>query len=233
MPGMISVYVFGPFRYPDGTLLYGIGPEKIFPGVSLFRKGPYIRGTKFRKMNIKFVLLFIIMLFTGIGTRIVNHIIAVDKSEKEYLFGEDSIRYEEVDGKKVHVMLTDGGFVRLDTLPLNIGYYFAVCELYNISDAEKVYAQSCLESGHFTSKRFRAANNHLGIKAGNRYASYDNWTQCLKAYADKVQCKKKTGEDHYAFLTRIGYAEDQEYISKVKSVVRSNRKRNRGFFEKP
>ena len=184
-------------------------------------------------MNIKFVLLFIIMLLTGIRTHVVNRIITVDEPDKEYLFDKDSIRYEEVDGKKVHVMRTDSGFVRLDTLPLNIGNYFAVCELYKISDVEKVYAQSCLESGHFTSKRFKSANNHLGIKAGNRYASYDNWTQCLKAYADKVQYKKKKGEDHYAFLTRIGYAEDQEYISKVKSVVRSNRKRNRGFFEKP
>lgn len=182
-------------------------------------------------MNIKFVLLFIVMLFAGIRTHVTNHIVVTEEPEKEYLFDEDSIRYEEVDGKKVHVMRTDSGFVRLDTLPLNIGNYFAVCELYNISDAEKVYAQSCLESGHFTSKRFKSANNHLGIKAGKRYASYDNWTQCLKAYADKVQYKKKKGEDHYAFLARIGYAEDQEYISKVKSVVRSNRKRNKEFFE--
>lgn len=192
----------------------------------------YIRRTKLHKMNIKLVLLFIIVLFTGVKTHVVNHVIVSDKAEKEYLFGEDSIRYEEVDGKKVHVMQTDNGFVRLDTLQLNIENYFAVCELYKISDAEKVYAQSCLESGHFTSKRFRTANNHLGIKAGKHYASYDNWTQCLKAYTDKVQYKKRDNENHYAFLTRIGYAEDQEYISKVKSVVRSNRKRNREFFEK-
>ncbi len=88
-------------------------------------------------MNIKLVLLFIIMLFTGVKTHVVNHVIVSDKAEKEYPFDEDSIRYEEVDGKKVHVMQTDSGFVRLDTLRLNIENYFAVCELYKISDAER------------------------------------------------------------------------------------------------
>lgn len=183
-------------------------------------------------MNIKLILLIIILVLSSLRTGVVNFItLRREEPEKEYLMDENSLYYEEVNGKPVHVMMTDSGAIRVDTLPLNIRNYFAICDMYDISDPEKVYAQSCLESGHFTSTRFKTKNNHLGIKAGKNYAEYDNWTQCLKAYADKVQYKKKSGEDHYVFLARIGYAEDTEYINKVKAVVRSNRKRHKTFFE--
>lgn len=180
-------------------------------------------------MNTKIAFLLLVALLPVFGMPDLK--VTPDEPEKQYLIGEDSLYYEEVDGKPVHVMMADGGAVRIDTLPLCIENYFAVCEFYNISDPEIVYAQSCLESGHFTSVRFRNHANHLGIKAGKKYASYGYWAECLKAYADKVQYRKRPGEDHYAFLKRIGYAEDPVYINKVKSVVKSNRKRNKSFFE--
>jgi flagellum-specific peptidoglycan hydrolase FlgJ len=40
-----------------------------------------------------------------------------------------------------------------------------------------------------------------------------------------IQYKLRENEDYYKFLTRIGYAEDPEYINKVKSIVKRNDKR--------
>lgn len=148
-----------------------------------------------------------------------------------YTLGDDSLYYEEVNGKQVHVMFVDSVPKRLDTLSLSLKNYLDVCEFYGITDPEIVYAQSCLESGHFKSDGFKKKSNHLGITKDGAYATYDNWVACLKDYSDRVAYKKKKGEDHYAFLTRIGYAEEENYISKVKSVVRSNRKRYKAIWE--
>ena len=155
---------------------------------------------------------------------------AAETSPATYMKGEDSLLYEEIGGRRVHVMFVDGVPKRLDTLSLSQENYFDVCEFYGITDAEIVYAQSCLESGHFSSSVYRKKNNHLGIRRKSGYVSYPDWTACLKDYSDKVARRKRDGEDHYAFLTRIGYAEDGEYVSKVKSVVLGNRKRHRNAF---
>lgn len=149
-----------------------------------------------------------------------------------YTMGDDSLYYEIVNDTPVHVMFTVDGPKRLDTLSLTLDNYLDVCELYGISDAEIVYAQSCLESGHFRSKRYKEKRNHLGIRAGKSYAEYNYWTLCLKAYADKVAYRKKKNENHYDFLLRIGYAEDPEYVSKVKSVVKYNRKKHKSVWER-
>ena len=42
---------------------------------------------------------------------------------------------------------------------------------------------------------------------------------CVKAYRDYVQYKYKGG-DYYQFLQRIGYAEDPDYVAKVRQIGR-------------
>ena len=44
----------------------------------------------------------------------------------------------------------------------------------------------------------------------------------VKAYRDYVQYKYKGG-DYFAFLDRIGYAEDKAYIEKLRSIVNALR----------
>ncbi len=184
-------------------------------------------------MNTKIFIIALLMFLSGVSTHNGMNFTALETKEDSvsYPIGDDSLYYEEVNGKPVHVMFIDSVPKRLDTLLLSLKNYLDVCEFYSISDAEIVYAQSCLESGHFTSTRFKNKNNHLGIKRGSGYASYDSWTECLKDYSDRVGYKKKEGENHYAFLRRIGYAEDTEYISKVQAVVRTNRRRYKTFWE--
>ena len=162
--------------------------------------------------------------------RKTHHGGTAETSPATYMKGEDSLHYEETGGRRVHVMFVDGIPKRLDTLSLSQKTYFDVCDFYGITDAEIVYAQSCLESGHFSSSIYRKKNNHLGIRRKSGYASYPDWTACLKDYSDRVARRKRDGEDHYTFLMRIGYAEDGEYVSKVKSVVLGNRKRHGNAF---
>lgn len=50
--------------------------------------------------------------------------------------------------------------------------------------------------------------------------SLHSWEESVKAYKDYVQYKYKGG-NYYEFLNRIGYAEDQAYLIKVKRIVES------------
>lgn len=90
-------------------------------------------------------------------------------------------------------------------------------EMYklNIKHPKVVLAQAKLESNNFSSNLVKTHNNFLGIKKGKSYAKYDTWNECLIDYQNRVQNKYKGG-DYYAFLKNIGYAEDPEYINKLK-----------------
>ena len=78
-----------------------------------------------------------------------------------------------------------------------------------------VLAQARLETGNFTSKLCRTKHNIFGIKRGRRYASYANWRDCVADYKKRISSRYKGG-DYYAFLMRIGYAQDKRYIQKLK-----------------
>ena len=93
------------------------------------------------------------------------------------------------------------------------------CEYYNIQYPEIVTAQSILETGHYKSKVCLQYNNLFGLYNSKKrdYYSFNHWTESVKAYYDLVQYRYKGG-DYYAWLSKIGYAEDPNYIAKVKSV---------------
>lgn len=97
---------------------------------------------------------------------------------------------------------------------------------YGVKEPEIVYAQAVLETGHFRSKNCKERNNLFGLVVGDpnsprfgKYFKFNHWSESVIAYMDKVQYRLKPDEGYYHFLKRIGYAEDEEYISKVKSIV--------------
>lgn len=92
-------------------------------------------------------------------------------------------------------------------------------EYYNIHHKEIVYAQAVLETGWFKSKGCVVGNNLFGLK-GKNYYQYDHWLESVIAYKEKIQNRYKSGEDYYNFLTRIHYAEDPNYNSLLKSIVK-------------
>lgn len=93
------------------------------------------------------------------------------------------------------------------------------CKYYEIQYPEIVTSQSILETGHYKSKVCLQYNNLFGLYNSRKrdYYSFNHWTESVKAYYDLVQYRYKGG-DYYEWLNRIGYAEDPNYIAKVKSV---------------
>lgn len=78
-----------------------------------------------------------------------------------------------------------------------------------------VLAQARLETGNFKSKVCRTKRNLFGIRKGGKYKSYRRWQDSVADYKRLISSRYKGG-DYYAFLRRIGYAEERQYISKLK-----------------
>lgn len=78
-----------------------------------------------------------------------------------------------------------------------------------------VLAQARLETANFTSRLCRSHGNLFGIKRGNRYARYSHWRDSIRDYKERISSRYQGG-DYYAFLKKIGYAEDKKYIKKLK-----------------
>lgn len=81
-----------------------------------------------------------------------------------------------------------------------------------------VLAQAKLETGHYKSDACKKYNNLFGLRHKKGYYKFDTWQQSVTAYRDYVQYKY-TGGDYFAFLNRIGYAEEPRYTQYVKSLL--------------
>ena len=95
-----------------------------------------------------------------------------------------------------------------------------------------VYAQAMLETGYFKSDLCLNNNNLFGLynSKKQKYYTFNHWKDCIVAYKEMVQYKYKgdssrPSDDYYNFLSDIRYAEDPDYISKVKEIVSRNDKR--------
>lgn len=94
------------------------------------------------------------------------------------------------------------------------------CTYYQLEEKEIVVSQAILETGHFRSDNCIKNNNLFGLynSKKKRYYKFNHWTESVVFYRDKIQNRRKPNEKYYDFLNRIGYAEDKEYISKVKNI---------------
>lgn len=101
---------------------------------------------------------------------------------------------------------------------LNVDNMYHEIVKANIKHPDIVLAQAVLETGWFTSKVCNECNNCFGLMRKGEYFNFEHWTESVVAYRDKLQYKMFDGEDYFSFLRRIGYAEDEDYIAKVKRV---------------
>lgn len=98
----------------------------------------------------------------------------------------------------------------------------------NIKHPDIVYAQARLETGNFTSKIFRTNNNLFGFKVAKQrptvcigmssgHANYDSWQMSVIDYAlwQSKHCARLTHDQYIQYL-RENYAEDTNYIKKLK-----------------
>lgn len=101
---------------------------------------------------------------------------------------------------------------------------------YDIQHPEIVYAQAILETGHFKSQGCLRDNNLFGLynSKSKRYHKFDHWHISVIKYKEWIQRRYRPPEDYYHFLQRIGYAQDTQYINKLRKIVKYESKSSKG-----
>ena len=101
-------------------------------------------------------------------------------------------------------------------------YLMEALEYYNVEHKNIVYAQAILETGHFRSKVCKEYNNLFGLYNSYKgdYYKFDHWSESVVAYLNYIQYRYKPPDDYYQFLIKIGYAEDPQYVEKLKNIVK-------------
>ena len=108
--------------------------------------------------------------------------------------------------------------VALDTTKPTDKTVLSELKRQHVSHPHIVLAQAKLESNMGKSDVFKRTNNLFGLRKGNNYHHFSHWKQSITYYKNHVQSRYRGG-DYYNFLADIGYAEDKEYINKLKEIV--------------
>ena len=128
---------------------------------------------------------------------------------------------------------------KLDSLTINNNYNYSYSHIttfenktpeegideallyYDIKHPTIVKAQAILETARFTSDLYIKNNNLFGLydSKNKRYYSYNHWWESIKAYKKLIQKKYNNSKYYYKFLEDIKYAEDKDYINKLKEIA--------------
>ncbi|MDN5552503.1 glucosaminidase domain-containing protein [Prevotella sp.] len=116
-------------------------------------------------------------------------------------------------------MKSDSDYIMNDAA-LTAENVLAMLQKYDVKFPKIVLAQALLETGNFSSDLCRVSHNLFGLRhpSDGSYYVFNKWEESVKSYRDDVQYKYTDG-DYYSFLSRIGYAEDRNYTSKVKRIA--------------
>lgn len=116
------------------------------------------------------------------------------------------------------VLLPEHPFYLLEDV--NEEVLYQTLKHYEFPNPAIITAQAILESGNFKSKLCLENYNLFGLYNSNemKYFKFDSWISCIFAYKRYILSRYNKGEDYYGFLQRINYAEDPNYISKLKSL---------------
>lgn len=96
---------------------------------------------------------------------------------------------------------------------------------FEIQHPEWVLAQAKLETGYYKSDVFLEHNNLFGLynSSRGRYFSFVHWSESVIAYKKWIQRPERYDSSKYndygEYLIKMGYAEDPQYINKVKSLM--------------
>jgi flagellum-specific peptidoglycan hydrolase FlgJ len=106
---------------------------------------------------------------------------------------------------------------QFEHLPPTKENILTVCKYHGIQFPKIVLAQAIQESGLKPNKRH---NNLFGLSHSRGLYKFPHWSYSVKMYKDKIQSRYKSG-NYLSFIDRIGYAEDPNYISKIKRIANS------------
>ena len=152
---------------------------------------------KRKKVNFHLIYCFIIGLLLGYLIQSKNKPQQNNKIEIKMHIIKDSVIYDTIVKKFT------------DKLPLTEKNLKRVLKENNIHHSNVVLAQA---------KVCKSKSNLFGLRKGKHYRSYKHWTESVKDYKRLVQSKYKGG-DYFAFLNLIGYAEDPNYLIKLKNII--------------
>lgn len=95
---------------------------------------------------------------------------------------------------------------------------------YDLHHKDIIYAQAILETGNFKSKICIENNNLFGLynSKEKEYYKFNHWSESVIAYKEWIQKKYQPPNDYYMFLKEINYAENENYITILKSIVNKN-----------
>ena len=96
----------------------------------------------------------------------------------------------------------------------NVGLYLKALD---VKFDSIVIRQAILETGWLESNACKNKHNLFGFTYRKKVMKFMHWKESIRYYAN-WQFRKYTGGDYYQFLQDIGYAEDPDYISKLKSI---------------
>lgn len=108
----------------------------------------------------------------------------------------------------------------VDTVRIEVFSEANLIRYMNILEIEYpniVLAQAKLESGNFTSNRFKQYNALFGFQTSNtNIIKYKSWKESVINYKNWQMRRLKDGENYYDFLVRVKYSEDSNYVNKLK-----------------
>lgn len=109
--------------------------------------------------------------------------------------------------------------VSIKSIPFSLENLDYVLQEYNVLHRDIVIKQFILETGWGKSYNFKERNNLFGLydSRKHQYFEFNHWTESVIGYRDLVQFKYEGG-NYYKFLKDLGYAEDPEYINKLKKI---------------
>jgi len=121
--------------------------------------------------------------------------------------------------EKIEEIKKDSNIVNIKTLPLNLKNLEYALNHYKVKYPKIVIRQYILETGWGKSYTCKTKNNLFGLTnpRTKNYFEFDHWSESVKGYRDMVQYKYKNG-NYYSFLKNLPYAEDPNYINKLKNI---------------
>lgn len=185
---------------------------------NLFKIYTFDEGELKYKKNYRIAILILVQ-FVMLSTILVFNIISMNQTSEKF----DDIKYisEET---KVLIIEENNKFSEA-----RLREYIITT---NIRFPHIVLAQAKLESGNFKSNIFLENNNLFGMKVARKrptlnkgenhnHAYYDNWKESVLDYAFYQAAflnSLKTEDAYYAYLSN-NYAEDSDYVQKVRNLA--------------
>ena len=141
-----------------------------------------------------------------------------------------------IDATKVSIVVPNGFYsdIQYDSInnPISDEILYNYLKTMRVPHADIIVAQAHLESQNFTSNLFKRQNNFLGMKIPSKristtgqgkgeYKDYTNWQECTTDYIFWMhhhQAHKLNREEYFNLLGKI-YAEDPEYVNKLKGII--------------